>query len=112
MKVCKHNWQDDDAQVLLCDKCGLSDFDVELNTLKEQLKVAEQERSELQSRAESLERLVARYEGALKRISQAKPDRLDHEIDVTIIERAARIAKDALSARVSDSEQALEGKEI
>lgn len=37
-----------------------------------------------------------KLEAALKRISFAKPDRLDHQLDVTIIERAAKIAKAAL----------------
>ena len=33
---------------------------------------------------------------ALSRISHAKPDRLDHSVDIAIIERAAKIAREAL----------------
>lgn len=36
------------------------------------------------------------YEEALRRISMAKPDRLSHEQDVVIIERASKIASKAL----------------
>lgn len=39
---------------------------------------------------------VEALRSALQRISLAQPDRLDHSIDVGIIERAARIAADAL----------------
>lgn len=35
---------------------------------------------------------------ALGRISRAKPDRLDHAEDVLRIERAVRVAKDAIAA--------------
>ena len=38
-----------------------------------------------------------RYRAALEKISHAKADGLDHSIDVGIIERAAKIAKAALS---------------
>jgi hypothetical protein len=33
---------------------------------------------------------------ALERIAHAKPDRLDHSLDVLIIERAARLAQNTL----------------
>jgi hypothetical protein len=39
---------------------------------------------------------IKRLEGALTKISFAKPDQLDHAIDVGIIERAANIARSAL----------------
>lgn len=34
---------------------------------------------------------------ALQRIARAAPDRMDHAVDVAIIERAARIAKEAIA---------------
>ena len=55
--------------------------------------------------ARELEREVAalkidaeRMREALERISHAKPDQLDHALDVAIIQRAANIARAALSA--------------
>lgn len=41
---------------------------------------------------------------ALERISHAKPDRLDHSLDVTIIERCARVARAALAPRGQEGE--------
>lgn len=126
----------------LCDRC---------QELKEQLKVAQKERSELLSRAESLEkenaaalkeieslrklvldgnlariqcekameenasleRLVARYEKALKHIADC--DHFQDECDCYYGDNGYTcyrdFTKDALAARVSGSEQALEGKE-
>ncbi len=48
--------------------------------------------------AKRLESALALAEGALTRLSHAKPDQLDHSADVAIIERAARISADALLA--------------
>lgn len=45
-----------------------------------------------------LEAALATAEDALTRISRAKPDQLDHALDVAIIERAARISVEALRA--------------
>lgn len=42
---------------------------------------------------------VERYKAALERISRARADRLDHALDIAIIERASRIAREALSPR-------------
>ncbi len=45
------------------------------------------------------ERRIAVCEQALRAISFAKPDRLDHSLDVLIVERCARKATAALAPR-------------
>ncbi len=45
------------------------------------------------------ERRIAVCEQALRAISFAKPDRLDHRLDVLIVERCARKATAALAPR-------------
>jgi len=45
---------------------------------------------------EDPKKTIDRMRDALSRISYAKPDRLDHSLDVAIIERAASAAKQAL----------------
>ena len=50
----------------------------------------------LRNTIESLLDERERHVEVLSRISYAKPDRLDHSIDVGIIERVAKIAKKAL----------------
>ena len=42
---------------------------------------------------------------ALERISKAKPDQLDHAIDVAIVQRCAKVAFDALSLLRSAMEE-------
>lgn len=46
--------------------------------------------------AEKLDARIVRLRAALERISCVKPDRICHALDVAIIERAARVAADAL----------------
>ena len=56
----------------------------------------------VQEAADTIEALraeVAALREALEKISKAKPDQLDHSIDVAIIQRAARIASAAIGRK-------------
>lgn len=46
----------------------------------------------------SAEDAIKIMRNALQRIAKAQADRLDHAVDVSIIERAARIAREALES--------------
>lgn len=67
-------------------------------TSKKIQKLAEtKDSNQLSDLADRLESTNADLLAALERIAEAKPDRLDHSVDVAIIERAAKIARTAIA---------------
>lgn len=86
----------------ICPECDIALAWADRDALKAELATEKANHTmDLASRGTEIAMLKASAEKlaeALKTISFAKPDGLDHVLDVTIIERAAKIAKQALAA--------------